>query len=283
MLAGTIAELTYPRVASAAARGAAVLLPVGVIEEHGPHLPLATDVLGALQLCRLVAQRLAPEREAVIAPPFTWGVNHVTSAFPGSFRTRSSTAAALLEDMITSLHDDGFATVLLVNHHGDHEHNRMLVDVVRRLRAAGAHGLRRLEGREMVERLDEDPRDPMWALWETPPQRAGLRFAPQLGVHAHDQETALVARWFPHLVDWDALRDLEPTDLDHEDLTQWRRGGDHAARVTPDGYFGAPRPIDPDLWRIYEYQADAMARAALAALRAPADDPTHQEDEDHGR
>lgn len=282
MFAGTIADLTYPQVVAAAARRAAVLLPVGVIEEHGPHLPLATDVYGALQLCRLVQQRLAPHREAVIAPPFTWGINHVTSAFTGSFRVRRETAAMLLEDVLTSLRDDGFEAILLVNHHGDLEHNRLIAEVVRRLRGRGVTGLRWLEGRPLVERLGEDPDDPLWALYDAPPELASLRFAPALGVHAHDLETALIGRWFPELVDWEALRDLEPTELTSADLAEWRRGGEHAARVTPDGYFGAPRPVDPDLWRAYEYQADAMTRAAVEALRAAADEPTGEEDSTRG-
>ena len=70
-----------------------------------------------------------------------------------------------------------------------------------------------------------------------------------------------MTRWFPELVNYDALRDLEPTNLTLADLTEWRRGGEHTRRVTPNGYFGNPRPADPDLWRIYQYRAAGMADA----------------------
>ena len=49
---GTIADLTWPEVESAGQRHAIMLLPVAVIEQHGPHLPLATDVYGAYLLCQ---------------------------------------------------------------------------------------------------------------------------------------------------------------------------------------------------------------------------------------
>ena len=45
----------------------------------------------------------------------------------------------------------------------------------------------------------------------------------------------------------DALRKLEPTNLTPADLTEWRKGGEDVRRVTPNGYFGDPRPSDPEL------------------------------------
>jgi len=43
----TIAHMTYAQIEEAAGEGSIVLFPVGVIEEHGPHLPLAVDVYGS--------------------------------------------------------------------------------------------------------------------------------------------------------------------------------------------------------------------------------------------
>src|SRR5476649_2879198 len=76
----TMADMTYPEIAEAAASGAAALWGLGVIEQHGPHLPLAYAVL------RRVKALLADRGIAsLIVPPFFWGVNHVTGRFPGSF------------------------------------------------------------------------------------------------------------------------------------------------------------------------------------------------------
>ena len=86
-----------------------------------------------------------------------------------------------------------------------------------------------------------------------------------LGVHADEYETAAIMRYFPETVDYDALKDLAPTQLTTDDLAEWRKGGVAARRVTPDGYFGAPNPIDPELWRHF----DETARIMAAALTHP--------------
>ncbi|MGC2833113.1 MAG: creatininase family protein, partial [Methylocella sp.] len=84
LLTGTMAEMTATAVRAAARRGAVVLLPVGVIECHGPHLPIGTDAFIALELCRLTGRYLAEEgREGVIAPPHYWGINSILQDFPG--------------------------------------------------------------------------------------------------------------------------------------------------------------------------------------------------------
>ncbi|MBT2450149.1 creatininase family protein [Streptomyces sp. ISL-43] len=84
VFAGTMADLTYPQVEAAAAAGTCVLLPTGVIEQHGPHLPLGTDAYGAYQLCRMVKDELDRHQvPALIAPPVFWGINQVSGAFAG--------------------------------------------------------------------------------------------------------------------------------------------------------------------------------------------------------
>ena len=49
----TMADMTAVEIAAAVQRGAGVLLPIGVMETHGPHLPTGTDALIATQMCRL--------------------------------------------------------------------------------------------------------------------------------------------------------------------------------------------------------------------------------------
>ena len=45
------------------------------------------------------------------------------------------------------------------------------------------------------------------------------------------------------------------------DLAEWRKGGEHARRVTPQGYFGAPSPRDPFLWRFHQRMAARHGRS----------------------
>src|SRR5215471_1466572 len=95
----SMADMTFPEVAEAARRGACVLWAMGVIEQHGPHLPLATDVYIPTAILR-TARRLLLRRdiETIIAPPFYWGVNEVSASFPGTFRVRPAIMIELITD-----------------------------------------------------------------------------------------------------------------------------------------------------------------------------------------
>ena len=69
-----------------------VLFPIGVIEEHGPHIPLGSDILWSCAMCRMVREKLSANGcDSVIAPPYYWGVNYCTGAFPGSFSLKPET------------------------------------------------------------------------------------------------------------------------------------------------------------------------------------------------
>jgi len=269
LLKDTMAEMTAVALQAAARRGAAALLPVAVMECHGPHLPIGTDAYIALELCRLT-QRYAAEagRETLIAPPYYWGINTVLADFPGSFRIRPETAGALLTDIIESLFADEFKEVLLVSHHGDRLHNEMIRDVLTALHAKGHTGARWLYAPfrwRMYERVGQTGKEPIWVPWDPAPALEDFKLTGILGVHADEYETAAIVRYFPDTVDYEALRNVKPTHLTLDDLKEWRRGGEHARRLTPDGYLGAPNPIDPDLWRHYDETARVMAAAISRA------------------
>lgn len=81
--------MTYQQVEEAAARGLPVLFPIAVIEEHGPHLPLATDTYIAHEMCMSAKRGLAAlGQSSLVAPPLYWGINRATSGFAGSFTVR---------------------------------------------------------------------------------------------------------------------------------------------------------------------------------------------------
>jgi creatinine amidohydrolase len=261
-----MAELTASAVEAAARRQAAVLLPVGVMEAHGPHLPIGTDAYIALQLCRLTRKYVAGRKDILIAPPYYWGINAVLGEFTGSFRIRSETAAALLTDVIDSLVANGFGEVLIVSHHGDRAHNDMILDVLQKAHLRGQNGVRWLYAPtrwKMIERLGQTGEEPIWVRWDHEARLDAFKVTGVFGLHADEYETAAMVRYYPQTVDFEALRDLKPTSLTVEDLPTWRTGGEAARRLTPDGYFGAPNPIDPDLWRFYDETARIMADAIV--------------------
>jgi creatinine amidohydrolase len=268
LFAGTMADMTAAQIEAAARRRVGVLLPIGVIEAHGPHLPTGTDAYIATALCRLTRHYAAEAgRELLIAPPYYWGINGVLGEFAGSFAIRPETAKLLLTDVITSLLANAFQDVYLVSHHGDFAHNAMIRDVLKETHARGNPGVRWLYAPlrwKMIERLGMTGNEPIWVPWQFSPELERFRVTGILGVHADEYETAAMVRYFPATVDYEALRDLPPTNLTLDDLKVWRQGGEAARRLTPAGYFGSPNPVDPDLWRHYDETARIMA-AALPA------------------
>ncbi len=75
-------RLTWPEMNEAIAMQKVVLLPTGSTEQHGPHLPLETDVFLAEAVC-LEAGRRAPDRILVL-PPISYGLNMHHIDFPGT-------------------------------------------------------------------------------------------------------------------------------------------------------------------------------------------------------
>ena len=110
--------MTTEEVRALVARGAAVLVPVGSVEPHGPHLPLATDTRISEEACER-AVRLLMERgvEAVIAPSVPYGVTDYAAGFAGAIGVPGSALTSFLRAVGERLLADGFAHVCFVNNH----------------------------------------------------------------------------------------------------------------------------------------------------------------------
>jgi creatinine amidohydrolase len=261
----TMADMTYPELERAAADGAVVLWALGVIEQHGPHLPLATDVYIPSAILRRARAELARRGiPGVIAPPFYWGVNHVTGRFPGSFEVRAEIMVELLADAFRSFAKDGFGRVFCLSGHGDALHNRTIFEAVRTRGAAAGLDVRMIASPALARRLGIDPGDPHLA--QTPPGEEAPA-PPHLDVHAGQWETSLVLSICPGTVRAELLPQLEDTRLGPADLAEWRKGQDAARRVTPRGYFGDPSAADAARGEaLLAAEARAVADAVADAL-----------------
>jgi creatinine amidohydrolase len=118
-----LAQLTYPEVASLATRDPIVLIPVGAVEAHGPHLPLETDTLISEELARRSGEvMLARGRVIAIAPAITFSVADYAAGFAGTLSLRPSTAVALVRDVGVALGRHGLGKLCLINSHLDPAH-----------------------------------------------------------------------------------------------------------------------------------------------------------------
>jgi len=109
----SIADLPSPGVAEAIAATGVAVVPLGSIEQHGPHLPCGTDTFAAELLAREIARRI----DGLYVPFGPYGVTPIHAGHPGTINLRRATFEALLTDIALELERMGVHTVVLVNWH----------------------------------------------------------------------------------------------------------------------------------------------------------------------
>lgn len=111
-----IGEMTSAEAAESARSAAVVLLPAGALEQHGPGMALATDLVRAEAVCAEVADQLGGR--AVVGPSIPVGVSPHHLAFPGTLSLSTATFAAVVREYAVGLHRQGWHRVLVVTGHG---------------------------------------------------------------------------------------------------------------------------------------------------------------------
>ena len=122
------AEMIWNETRDAAAAGRVAVLPVATHEDHGPHLPVDTDVVLCHGICERAVARI-PE-EAVLAPPVTHGYSPHHMDFHGTLTIAWDTFIRYVKDVCCSLAHHGFKRILIVNGHGS---NTSPLDLAARL------------------------------------------------------------------------------------------------------------------------------------------------------
>ncbi len=131
--------MTYEEAQRAIDARAIALLPAGATEAHGPHLPLATDVIISREAAVRAARLLrAEEREAVVLPPLDYAVTEFAADFGGTISLPIETATALARDVILGACRAGFAGVVVCNAHLEPGNLRALAGAGRQASERGA-------------------------------------------------------------------------------------------------------------------------------------------------
>jgi creatinine amidohydrolase len=151
-------RLAWPEVRRAAGEDRVCLIPVGTLEDHGPHLPVDTDVRIITEICRRAAEE-APD-QIVLLPTIPHGYDPHHMDFPGAISIGWETFTRYCKDVGTSLAHHGFRRMLFYNGHGS---NQNLVEMAARLTmidhpetlAAAAFYLVSAKGIEAVESIRE--------------------------------------------------------------------------------------------------------------------------------
>jgi creatinine amidohydrolase len=227
-----LAEMNTAQIAALDRARTVVILPGGIMEEHGPFLPSFSD--GYVN--EFAAQRLA---EAIVARP-GWrvvvfpmiplgsgGANIIGGkhVFPGTYAVRSTTLRAVFMDLATEFGEQGFKWIFVVHSHGASYHNRALDDAGDYFRDTYGGRMVNLMGLE-VPGSTELP-DP-YPLTEAEQKEEGL------SIHAGAFETSGVLFLRPDLVG--PVTQAKPRPgASFADLQRLAREPDWP------GYFGSPR------------------------------------------
>jgi len=174
--------LTWPEAERLGAEGATGLVSLGSLEQHGPHLPLATDSLLAERLARDIAERLPGP--VVVAPVVRGGLSTHHLAFPGTITVPPEAYRALTVSYLEGLERMGVRKIGLWSWHGGN------FGFVREL-ADGYEGDARIAGYSDLPRF--------FALMAEAAARTG-QAAPESDAHAGGLETSTMLAERPELV-----------------------------------------------------------------------------------
>jgi creatinine amidohydrolase/Fe(II)-dependent formamide hydrolase-like protein len=112
-----LGELTWPQAGARLEQVDVALLPVGAVEQHGPHLPLDTDAYDADYLARRVAEACSTPRPLVL-PLIAYGVSYHHRDFSGTLSVSPETQARLVYEIGMSAAGCGITKLVLINGHG---------------------------------------------------------------------------------------------------------------------------------------------------------------------
>jgi creatinine amidohydrolase len=108
-------ELSSPQFTSAVAKsGGVCVIPLGIIEKHGPHLPLGTDLFEA----REIAFEGAKKEYAVVFPPYFIGQIFEAKHQPGTIAYSTELMWKMLDETCRELSRNGMKKIILLNGHG---------------------------------------------------------------------------------------------------------------------------------------------------------------------
>lgn len=237
-------HLTWPEIELGLTRGTdSVVIPVGSVEQHGPHLPLMVDAERGTALGLRVARALD---DTVVAPTIRVGCSEHHMGFAGTITLRPATLEALLTDYCVSLARHGFRRLRIVPSHGGNF--EPIREMIPRLRSAVDEASPNCRVTAFTDLLG------IVGVWRwLVEEQVGM--GDRVGGHADIAESSEFLFLHPALVRLGREEAGSNLDLDEEVLEQIFEKGFRA--ITQNGILGDARGMDADLG---EKLLDATAR-----------------------
>ena len=207
-------------------RNSLVIIPVGAIEQHGPHLVTGTDFMIVNEVTKAATSLIAKDFDVIQIPTLPFGFSHHHLQFGATVSLSPETLRLVLLDICESLLESGFQNLFILNGHGG---NNEIVSIVAR-EFAIANDLRVGASSYWVMAWDELV-------------KAGAHETNRLPGHAGAFETSIMRYLRPNLV-------KEPLP---------ERAGEYSSN--PTSFYGAFMAEDPSNWTKIDGYSDSPIRA----------------------
>lgn len=201
-------ELAWPEARIAIELDPRIILPVGALEQHGPHLPLGTNMRIAARVAREVSQRLGILR----APAFAYGTTNDSAPYPGAAGLRRKTLHRSVNELLGQWEADGIREFLIISAHRYEPHLEALLMALTREAVSSIYDLYQVDVSDLLEGKPEHE-------------------------HAGELETSLMLHLAPELVRSDRMRDFVPTG---QTLRKYTRRRAPTPPFESEGTLGAP-------------------------------------------
>ncbi|GAA0103657.1 creatininase [Paraclostridium sordellii] len=173
-----------------------VILPVGSVEQHGPHLPLFTDTIISEGFAKLLGERI----NGIVMPAINYGYKSQPASgggplFPGTIDLNGKTLISLVMDILEELIRDGVKKIAIVNSHFENQAFLLeAIDLISKKMPTGTKIIMMswwdLISQQTIDEVFDEVEFPGWAL-----------------EHAAITETSLILKFAPNLVHMDRLID----------------------------------------------------------------------------
>lgn len=231
-------ELSWIDVAAQVAHDPRLIIPVGALEQHGPHLPLGSNALIAQRL----AFDLSTEFSVLRAPTFHYGVTvSADRVYAGTAAVSKKVLHRALNDLLACWEEQGLREFILITAHRHEPHLEALAALVTNQARV-----------RVVQAWDVDVADLLT-------EQHGLG-------HGGEAETSILLHLYPDLVRMERARDF---DLEPSQFERYLHGGLPAPPAGSAGSVGRPSAASAEKGRaIYERILEAIRRSVFTAPSA---------------
>jgi creatinine amidohydrolase len=240
-LSYAIDELPWTEIGRILESDPRLIFPVGALEQHGPHLPVGTNVTIAARVSRAVSERLGILR----APTFSYGVAVGGGPFPGAAGLRRKTFHRAVNELLARWDDDGVEHFVVITAHRFEPHLEALLMTPSVPADKSVYDLYQIDVSDILE---SDPEVE----------------------HAGELETSLMLHLVPEAVRWSEARDFLPQG---QALRKYTRRRVPTPPTESGGVLGSPTLASAEKGaRIFDRWVDMISRAIQAeeaASRAP--------------